>query len=229
MAGSKIAGVPEDPAIHHVFDEDAASSYESAVVDGLGRDGDERIAVDRGGPDPRVASANAFIAGPITDRIEGNASHKDHAELRVARYLVQRLNQLGADWRDLQLLRASSRDERGVDCVARDTDGRTLQIQVTTTERKAWKQLADVPSIERSTANDAVVEAIRASIENKATQADRHVVLALDATDSVRAAFRSVAGKFREQHGRWAAEIGFQEIWLVGPAVGLVHRLDAEG
>jgi hypothetical protein len=221
--------VPEDPTIHHVFDDDVASGYESAVVDGLGRDGDERIAVDRGGPDPRVASANAFAAGPITDRIEGKASHKDHAELRVAQYLVQRLNQLGEDWHDPQVLRASSRDERGVDCVARDSDGRPLQIQVTTTEREAWKQLADVLCIERSAANDAVVEAVRTAIDCKATQADPDVVLALDATDSVRAAFRSVAGKFRDQHGRWAAEIGFQEIWLVGPAVGLVHRLDAEG
>jgi len=51
-------------------------------------------------------------------------------------------------------------------------------------------------------------------------------VLALDATDSPRAALRSVVEMFREQYGEWTAGVGFQEVWVVGPVIDLVNRLD---
>ena len=204
---------------------DYGAAAESAFVDGLGGDGSETIRVARGGSDGRVASADATPDGKIADRIEGRASHKDHAEFRVAANLVSRLNQLGANWRSPELLRADAREERGVDCIAHDGAGNKLLIQVTTTDQDAWGQLARDSLVVRGVTSVAVVEAIRAAIAHKATRAAPDVVLALDATDSPRAAFRSVADSFRDQHGRWAASIGFREIWLVGPVVGLVQRL----
>ena len=217
--------MPEDPVMHHVSASDTASADESAFVDGQGPDGRETIHIDRGGPDGRIASADATPDGKVTDRIEGRASGKDDMELRVAENLVGRLNQLGGAWHTPELLRAGARDERGIDCVARDDAGLDLLIQVTTTERQAWQQLANKPQIERSAESVVVVQAIRTAIVAKATRAAPDIVLALDATDSPRHALRSVANSFCDQHGEWAASIGFAQIWLVGPTSGLVHRL----
>jgi hypothetical protein len=212
--------------MHYVSDSDAAAACESVVVDGRGQDGSERIAQNRGGVDCRVASADASGEGTIRDRIEGGAPGKEAAELRVAQLLVSRLNGLGQNWNIPRLIRADARSERGVDCVASDrSDPRVLlQIQVTTTEREAWRQTGAVH--ERETGRLAVVGMVRTAIEAKRTRADSKIVLALDATDSPRAAFRSVVELFRDQHGEWAAGVGFREVWLVGPAINLVSRLD---
>lgn len=148
---------------------------------------------------PRMPARRAWI----TDRIEGKASHKDHIELRVAQNLITRLNQLGAYWHAPRLVRAGHREERGVDCSSRDDVGNELLIQVTTTDAEAWVQLAREPLIVRDdVAYARVVDAIRAAIARKATRAAPDILLALDATDSPRAAFRSVVESFRSQHSR---------------------------
>jgi hypothetical protein len=218
--------MPEDISQHHVSDAGAGAAVESFVVEGSGSDGSARISVDRADVDRRVASADLSADGMVTDRIVGKAPTRDHGELRVAQYLVARLNQLGADWQSVELVRANARDERGVDCIARNDSGEKIQIQVTTTEREAWREREDVH--ERSADIPTVVEAIRVAIQNKATRADRQIMLALDATDSPRAAFRPVVDAFRKQCAAWAGGVGFQEIWLVGPVVDLVNRLDVE-
>jgi hypothetical protein len=212
---------------HHVFDSDAVAAAESAAVDGSGSDGSARISVDRAGVDSRVASTEISGDGLVTDHIEGRAPKKEHAELRVAQYLVGRLNQLGANWQRAELVGANASSERGVDCVARSTSRPPLQIQVTTTEREVWGKSEAIH--ERSAEIRAVVEAIRIAVQAKATRADRDVVLALDATDSPRAALRQAVDTFRAQHGAWAADVGFKEIWLVGPVAALVNRLDDRG
>jgi hypothetical protein len=218
--------VPDNPAVRHVSLADVGSSYESFYVDGHGDDGSATIRISRGGPDGRVASADATPEGEITDRIAGKASHKDRVELRTAQNLIARLNQLGADWGAPELQGAGHREERGVDCIARDDAGNELLIQVTTTDREPWAQLAREPLIVRSgVARAKVVDAIYTAIARKATRAAPDILLALDATDSPRAAFRSVVDSFRSRHGEWAMSIGFREVWLVGPVVALVQRL----
>lgn len=212
--------------LHHVHDQDVAAAVESLVVDGYGDDGSAHIAVDRIGVDRRVASADVSAHGVVIDRIVGTAPNRDHAELRAAEHLVDRLNQLGADWQSPELVRAEARNERGVDFISRTTSGQDLLIQVTTTEREVWRQRKNVH--ERSVTSQIVVQAIRAAIQAKATRSDDKIVLALDATDSPRAAFRAVVSAFRTQYGAWAASIGFQEIWLVGPVAALVNRLDVQ-
>ena len=216
--------MPTDPMLRHVYGQDAATAVESLVVDGYGDDGSARIAIDRAGVDRRVARADVSVDGLVTDRIVGAAPNRDNAESRVAEYLVDRLNQLGADWQSPELVRADARNERGVDCISRSISGRELLIQVTTTEREVWRQRENVH--ERSVMSQTVVEAIRVAIQAKVTRSDQEIILALDATDSPRAAFRAVVDAFRTQYGAWAAGVGFQEIWLVGPVAALVNRLD---
>jgi hypothetical protein len=216
----------EDAMPHQIVDTDGAAAVESLVVDGSGSDGSARISVDRAAVDRRIASADLSADGLITDRIVGGAPKGEQAELRVAQYLVAHLNQLGADWQSPELVRADAHNERGVDCIARNTTGQELQIQVTTIEREVWRKRENVH--ERSMEIPEVVEAIRIAIQAKATRADRKIVLALDATDSLGPALRAVVEAFRTQHGAWAGSVGFQEIWLVGAVVALVNRLDKQ-
>src|SRR5215472_5619900 len=86
-----------DSVLHHVHDEETAAAVESFVVDGSSSDGSAHIAIDRADVDLRVASADLSADRLISDRIVGSAPGKHDAELRVARYLVARLNQLSED------------------------------------------------------------------------------------------------------------------------------------
>jgi hypothetical protein len=98
---------------------------------------------------------------------------------------------------------------------------------VTTTEREVWQRTRENLH-ERSAEIHEVVEAIHDAIQAKSKQADPEIMLALDATDSPRAAVRPVVNAFRTQYGAWAAGVGFQEIWVVGPVIALVTRLDRQ-
>ena len=129
-----------DPVLHYVHDEDTAAAIESCVVDGSSSDGSAHIAIDRADVDLRVASADLSVDGLVSDVIVGSAPGKYDAELRVARYLVDRLNQLSDndDWASPELVRADACHERGVDCIAQKPTGEDLLIQVTTVEREMW-------------------------------------------------------------------------------------------
>ena len=218
-----LNGMSDDPMVRYVTSYDEGHAYESAFIDGRGPGTDATIRIDRGGPDPRISAVD-FRNGKVTEYIAGKASDDDHAELRVADRLVSRLNELGANWHDLELLRASAHDERGIDCTARDDAGKVLLIQVTRADQTAWGPLHRTPSITREQTIADLVEAIRAAITHKKTRATSDIVLALDATDSPGSALREVVDSFRRQHGEWAATIGFREIWLVGPVNALVLR-----
>jgi hypothetical protein len=130
---------------HYVYAEDTATAVESCVVDGRGDDGSAHIAIDRADVGLRVASADLSVDGLVSDRIVGSAPGKHIAELRVAQYLVSRLNQLSDDdWPTPELVLADARHECGVDCIARKPSGEELQIQVTTTEREVWQRREDI-------------------------------------------------------------------------------------
>jgi hypothetical protein len=184
----------------------------------------EAIRVARGSEDSRVAGADIDPVGELGDHIEGPASSKDRSELRAAMLLVEHLNACGDHWAPPTLYRGK---EIGVDAVAGDGAER-LQIQVTTPERSAWPLLAKQQRVERSdpSVNDAV-DSLEAAIKDKALFSELgEIVLALDATDSSRYALRAVADAFLARHASWAASVGYQAIWLVGPSADLVHRLD---
>lgn len=222
-------GNDDKPEIHQVTADDSAGLTDSAFVDGSGPSGAEYIRVARGGPDPRIAGADLAPPGTVGNRVEGRASPKDDRELRTASGLVERLNLDGAGWYDLH--RAVGREE-GVDCEARNPVGDLLRIQVTFADQDIWSGLIrQDDAVERSDTVDIVVNRIRNAIEKKRTRYDPRIklgiTLALDATDSPAPALRSVVQAFRSAHGQWAAEAGFAEIWIVGPVVDLVHRLDA--
>ncbi len=226
MDGSVARPTPE--LVLEIFDSDFGQLSESAYVDGTGHDGSEVIRVERGGADARRATAERDADGRLNDRIVGRASPKALVELRAASLFVQRMNRDGGRWKPPIVVDAHSNVEAGIDCIAESDSGEILNMQVTTVERQAWAELAHRPDISR--ASDDVgraVVALRVAVEAKSKIDGRGAItLLIDASDSPAAALRSVVAEFRRDFGTWAAGQGNQAIWVVGPVVDLVNRLD---
>jgi hypothetical protein len=149
---------------------------------------------------------------------------------RVCRILLERLNADGSRWGNPQL-RSTSQREEGVDCYADDGANR-LRIQVTRAEgsRGFWARLANKGRIKGNVPVDALADVLRKSIERKAMKTAEQqrpgVLLALDATETAGLVLDGVVAMFQRKHGAWAAGLGFQSIWLVGPNTRLTSRLD---
>jgi hypothetical protein len=196
---------------------------ESAVVKGSGDDGSELVRISRGGIDGRQASADLAADGNLDDEIHGHAPHKEASELRAAAALVTRLNEEGGQWSTPKQWEGP---EEGVDCMAEGPNRELLRIQVTTPERKAWKQLASQSSIIRQEQVADAVQAMKVAIESKVLKAHPDTVLVLDATDSARYALDAVVAEFSARYGTWAAGVDFAAVWIAGPTTDMVHRLD---
>ncbi|MFM9540074.1 hypothetical protein [Streptomyces turgidiscabies] len=206
--------------VHYVEVNDTVGVTESHVVDGFGEGGETIVT----GGDGHDTSVEADPAGPVTVRV-GRKPSTAESELRTAQLLVQRLNHDGAQWEPPQLTNPGARDEKGIDCEASGPEGLRLRIQVTTPERVAFREIGRGSEFRSSTSEESLVVALRDAIEAKRTRSAPDIHLALDAVHAPAHALRSVAEAFRRLHGGWAASVGFQEIWLVGPSVGLVQRL----
>ena len=75
---------------------------------------------------------------------------------------------------------------------------------------------------------DDLVEALRSAILEKATRADRRVILVLDAIGVPQFALPRVVAAFKHRYADDIEQIGFQEIWLAGPTVERTVRLDSD-
>ena len=148
---------------------------------------------------------------------------KGSSELRTATILVEHLNSHGAQWAPPHLY-AGDR-EVAVDAVA---EGETtlLLIQLTT-RTEVWSRVAREGRVERSYPDVArAIEAIRIAVDNKKMFSELgEVVLALDTTQPTVRHAGSCQGISRPLRRR-AKGIGYQAIWIVGPAADLVHRID---
>jgi hypothetical protein len=226
-----VADKPPTPSTM-VFksDGDECHAVESAVVAGQG-DGSEAIRIAREGGGDRSASADRHADGSLSETVGGPPPRKGQSEMRVAHLLVESLNRAGESWGspiscDEERARRGRRED-GVDCRCYGPNG-TLQIQVTTPEIQLWAPLHKTGQVSRrSPDNRDLVSAIWTAIEKKKLVDGRQgVVLALDATDCPAYSFRSVVAAFQRSYGRSAAVVGYKAIWMVGPSLGLVQRLD---
>jgi hypothetical protein len=205
---------------------DGMSVSESAFISKANPAGETvGFVVSRDGDDPRVAASDLGEDGRLLSRVEGRASNKKASELRTAQLFVQRLNAIGARWGEVSPP-SDELPEEGVDAIARDSDGQVLKIQVTTPETRAWRHQAKQTepwSVDEEI--QAAVEALHDAIHRKHLKAHPDTHLVLDATDSPRFALTSVVRAFRERYGAWARG-RFAEVWIVGPVVDSVERLD---
>jgi hypothetical protein len=111
----------------------------------------------------------------------------------------------------------------------RTPDGKTkLKVQVVRAEvgPELRRSLSRRDSVSGKPRSDEIADSLQAAIEHKRTRAFGDIVLALDATETPRFAFAPIISSFRKRYGVWAAQVGFKQIWVVGPIPDLVAQLD---
>jgi hypothetical protein len=102
-----------------------------------------------------------------------------------------------------------------------------IRVQVTRVERAAWGTLAQSGQATLQRSIEERVADIRAAVASKLypDAQRRKLLLALDAIRSPGYVEDPVVAAFLATHGTWAAGLGYQAIWLVGPTAELTHRL----
>jgi hypothetical protein len=99
-------------------------------------------------------------------------------------------------------------------------------VQVTRADQGLWGRVRALGEAwEQHETQDAAADAVRDAVAGKILSG-RGWVLALDARHPGWASLPAVVDAFRRRHGAWAAGLGFDSIWAVGPVASLVQRLD---
>jgi len=191
----------------------------------------EGVRVERGG---QSIADDLAPDGTVRSLIKGKSPQGREGEREACQILIERLNRGRTDgekWRDL----TEQREDSPVDWEASAPPPRggrepsRLRIQVTLVgDSDFWQRLNTVGQIEEKSSIADLREALYAAIRVKSTRSSPDIVLAINARDTPRHSFRPVVDSFREQHAGWAAEIGFQEIWVVGPIPDMTERLDLQ-
>jgi hypothetical protein len=185
----------------------------------------EGEAVRVSGPGKRVAAADFAPDGSVPYQIAGPTPRGEEGSVETAQLLVHRLRQSGENWDDPVKV-----DRQDVDCEARTGD-QVLPIQVTRIARtRFWRNLGRVGKVteqgDADQAADELMNAIAAKARRLPAVQKATLVLALDARDTPAFALRGVVSTFRQRHGHQAAALGFRGVWVIGPTVDLVARLD---
>lgn len=191
---------------------------------------EERVIGRTASARPPLASGSSEIGedGSVHVVVSGPVRTGEHGRADVARILIARLNHDGAQWGEPECPDRSGREEEGVDCEADDNQGNKLHIQVTRADSdRAFYQLqGKAGQADKLYANlDILTDTWRERVEDKAKLADRgNIVLALDASEA--SPLPDAIAAFRSQHGTWARQRGFKEIWIVGGSWEWTYRLD---
>jgi hypothetical protein len=185
----------------------------------------EGEAVRLSGPGERAAAADFAPDGSVPSQLAGPAPRGEEGSLETAQLLVHRLRQAGENWDDPVTV-----DRQDVDCEARSGD-QVLPIQVTRVSRtRFWENLGRVGRATEQGTTDQAADKVMNAIATKARRLPAvqraALVLALDAQDTPAFALRGVVSRFRQRHGHHAAALGFRGVWVIGPTVDLVARLD---
>ncbi len=169
-------------------------------------------------------------AGELRYGLSGRPPQGEQDTLPVCAILIRHLNDQGADWEP------PVGGERDVDCLAESASNHNdrLQVQVVraASDQTLWRDLGSTGEIEVAGASpEGLARELKAAIEHKAEHqippAQRvELTLALDANRLPAHALSPTVQAFREAYGVWAAGLGFQSVWLVGPAASLTSRLD---
>lgn len=176
----------------------------------------------------RASAATLGSDGVLRYSVSGSSPQGEEDTEFTCRILARRLTLEGEDSYDVVpgvepvdrflVKRGRPEEELGVQVVRADPSP-TL-----------WRQLSASGSVQRDVPVKDLVAALRAAIEHKEQNLPRSVredlVLALDANRLPGYAFNAVVREFHWTHLAWAAGLGFNAIWLVGPEPSLTWRLD---
>lgn len=164
--------------------------------------------------------------GSVKDTLQGKTHKGEENTENVARRLIARLNQDGAQYGEPK----KPVTEQGVDWVA--DDGREkLSIQVTRIgDKKFFEKFSQLREQAQLGGTDEAADRLLAAIILKAKQippAQRaELTLALDTIVLPSHTLEPVIDTFRSRHGAQARQLGFKAIWLVGGSSRLTNRLD---
>ncbi|KAF0106364.1 MAG: hypothetical protein FD146_2630 [Anaerolineaceae bacterium] len=194
------------------------------IVVGKNAEGD--IEGIRVADDHKSSSSVDFDAsGNQTYSIRGKSSQNEDGTLETCQLLVQHLNQLGAHWNNCTKIE----NDEPIDCRAYDTSD-VLEMQVVRISNEAVRQNLGQTGVANTEINlDAAVENLRCAIRHKEKyplDVRSKIVLVINALDTPGHAVYKVAETFRSKYGKDVAALGFKAIWVVGPIVDLVVRLD---
>jgi hypothetical protein len=210
---------------HSAEHEDNVGLTDRVIVELIGQNGKYHVEIQSTDPsDPKVA-ASLSESGAKQVEVSGTVMAKAIAEIRTAAMLVAYLRRQGEPWEHIRLKR-DDEPEAGVDCFAIDPEGKELRIQVTKAERQAWRDLHVAGRHTRTSEHDSAVSELRSGVLSKKHKVGHDTVLAVDAIDSPLYAAPALVESFRRDHGKEVAAIGFQQIWVVGPTIDRVQRLD---
>lgn len=213
--------------IHIDFGLDpAALSFSSRHIAHGQKEGGDHIgeAVRVSGPGERAASGDVLCAASATQDISGPAPHGEEGRLDSANLLVQKLRELGQDWKHPYVV-----DVADIDCRA-DGDGGFLDMQVVRADTSdTWKTLSRTGRASKAASPNELADALLEVARKKARLPPAqlgNLVLVIDARDTPVFAMGAIVESFRQRHLDGATRLGFRAVWVVGPTVELVARLD---
>ncbi len=174
--------------------------------------------------------ANRGNNGCVSYTLTGASPQGEEDTLPACRILIAALNKAGGNWDQ------PTKGEGVIDCQAVDrlSKERYLQIQIVRAKIDSifWKALNLDGKTERKDTIVELAEQLKSAVEAKANDrkipnvSRRGLVIALDATKLPAHSFDDVVETFRSKWGRWAKELGFDGVWLVGPNESLTWQLD---
>jgi hypothetical protein len=184
---------------------------------------DEAVRIS--GPRDREAAGDIKSGASTTQDISGRAPRGEEGRLETAILLVQKLCQLGEVWNQPYEV-----DISDIDCQSVGEDG-LLDIQVVRPAMSdMWKTLSRTGHSSQAATVDELADVILEVARKKARlPPDQlgNLVLAIDARDTPVFAMAGTVDGFRGRHINEVARLGFRSVWVVGPTVDFVARLDA--
>jgi len=162
----------------------------------------------------------------ISLSLSGHSPQNEQDTLPACRVLIEAMNKAGAAWAVPELV-----DGPTVDCRACDTRSASLlEILVRAiADEEFWRTINMTGSVKTVPLLADFVQMIHSAAKKKLNHyasADRsRLVLALDANRLPAVAFHDVVDTVRRELNVWLYELGFREVWLVGPTCSLTHRL----
>jgi hypothetical protein len=178
----------------------------------------------------RITAADRHEDGSLGYSLEGSSPQGEEDTLRACRLLVVKLNATGDSWDD------PVKGEDVVDGMASDRRSKRklcMQVVHAVIDQDFWRDLNKFGAIAQAKVSSSeLATQLRNAIAKKST--DREIprslrtglALVLDATRLPAHAFDGVIEEFHNQFGAWTASQGFDAVWLVGPQIPLIWRLD---
>lgn len=178
----------------------------------------------------RAASGDVVGSGMIEITVSGSSPRGEEGALAACERLVEHLNLSGSSW-------ASPIEVVGVQHVdakvqrADGVDGTPLTIQVVRalTDPGFWRSLGRNSNTAISVSVPEAADFLKAAVESKANKIPveirRDITLVLDATDVPGLSLDPVVDEFNCRLGEWAASLGFESVWVVGPWREMVREL----